>query len=53
MARVKDWLIDMENYVWDCYSRGMSLSEKLVYVKSKMKNVDTSYVETVYRNMEQ
>jgi hypothetical protein len=53
MARIKDWLIDMESYIWDSYSRGMTLDETIKYVKSKMKNVDISYIENVYHNLEQ
>ena len=53
MARVKDWLIDMESYTWEACSRNMTLSETIAYVKSKMKSVDVSYVEQVYRNLEQ
>ena len=53
MAKVKDWLIDMEYYTWEACSRNMSLAESIAYVKSKMKNIDVSYVEQVYRNLEQ
>ena len=53
MARVKDWMFDMETYVWEACSKNMSMSQTVSYVKSKMKNVDVAYVEKVYRNMEQ
>jgi len=51
MARVKDWMIDMDDYVYEACSRGMSLKETLVYVRSQMKNVDSSYVEKKYRQI--
>jgi hypothetical protein len=51
MARVKDWLIDIESYTWEAIEKGLSLKDTIAYVKRNMKNVDTSYVEEVYRQI--
>lgn len=48
MARVKDWLIDIENYTWEAIQKDMSLNETIAYVKRNMKNVDESYVRQIY-----
>lgn len=48
MARVKDWLIDIESYTWEAIQKGMSLNETIAYVKRNMKNVDESYIRQIY-----
>lgn len=52
MARVKDWLIDMESYTWEAIEKGLSLSETIAYVKRNMKHFDSSYVEEIYKQHE-
>lgn len=50
MAKVKDWLMDMEHNTWVSISKGNSLKETIAYVKRNMKNVDESYVRQVYED---
>jgi hypothetical protein len=52
MAKVKDWLIEMESLAYEAFSKGCTLHETIMHVKRNMKNVDTSYVEEVYYQME-
>jgi hypothetical protein len=52
MARVKDWLIDMEGYAWEAIQKGLSLNETIAYVKRNMKNVDESYIRQLYEDYE-
>lgn len=45
MARVKDWLIDMESCVWEAQEQGITDVNAIVkYCKKQMKNVDEGYV---------
>lgn len=45
MARVKDWLIDMESCVWEAQEKGLTDVNAIVkYCKKQMKNVDEGYV---------
>lgn len=50
MARVKDWMIDMEDYTWQAIQRGMSLSETIVFVKKNLKSADESYIRRIYNS---
>lgn len=50
MAKVKDWLIDIENYTWEAINEGLSLKDTIAYVKRNMKNVDESYVRRLYED---
>jgi hypothetical protein len=52
MARVKDWLIDMESYTWEAIEKGLSLNETIAYVRRNMKDIDSSYVEEIYKQYE-
>lgn len=48
MARVKDWLIDIESYTWEAIDKGLSLKETIAYVKRNMKYIDESYIHQIY-----
>ena len=48
MARVKDWLIDMEGYTWEAIHKGLTLKQTIEYVKKNMKNIDESYIRHIY-----
>lgn len=53
MARVKDWIIDMESYTWAAIEANLSLKETIAYVKRHMKNVDESYIRRIYEDYHQ
>ena len=44
MARIKDWLIDMEAYTWAAIEANLSLNETIAYVKRHVNGVDEMYV---------
>lgn len=48
MARVKDWLMEMEELTWNAIERGMSLSETISYVRKHLRVIDESYIRRIY-----
>ena len=51
MARVKDWMIDMESAVYDAIEKGFSTYDDVIaYVNTVMRNVDRGYVREVLEN---
>lgn len=50
MAKVKDWLIDMESYTWEAIQKGLDVKSTIAYVKRNMKNVDESYIRKIYED---
>lgn len=45
MARVKDWLIDMECVCWEAQEKGLTdVNDIIKYCKKNMKNCDESYI---------
>jgi hypothetical protein len=45
MARVKDWLIEMESFVWEAQEKGITDANAVVkYCKKYMGNVDERYI---------
>ena len=45
MARVKDWLIDMECVCWEAQEKGLTdVNEIVKYCKKNMKNCDEGYI---------
>lgn len=54
MAKVKDWLIDMEYHVFNAYENGINdINEIVRYCRKQMSSpVDESYIREVYDNLE-
>jgi hypothetical protein len=49
MARVKDWLIDMESYAWEAQEKGITDVNGIVkYCKKHMGNVDERYIRELF-----
>lgn len=48
MARVKDWLIDMEELTWSAMQKGYSISETIAYVRRHLKTIDENYIRQIY-----
>ena len=45
MARVKDWLIDMESYAWEAQQKGITDVNGIVkYCKKHMGSCDEGYI---------
>ena len=45
MARVKDWLIDMESTAWEAQEKGITdVNDIVKYCKKNMKNCDEGYI---------
>lgn len=53
MARIKDWLIDMEAYTWAAIEANLSIKDTIAYVKAHVGMVDESYVRRLYEEYNQ
>lgn len=50
MARVKDWMIDMEELTGQALSKGLTLEEAIVYVRANIRYVDENYIRRIYKS---
>lgn len=50
MAKVKDWIIDMESYTWAAIEANLSLKETIAYVKLHVKVIDEAYIRNLYED---
>jgi len=54
MSQTKNWMMDMEEHVWDALKGGWtSLKDVKSYVKERMDTVDESYVEQIFHELDQ
>jgi|TARA_R110000787_G_scaffold285470_3_gene401337 hypothetical protein len=53
MSKIKNWIMEMEEHIYDAIENGASnTSEVLTYVESKMNTVDKNYVSKVYQELD-
>ena len=54
MSKTKNWMMDMEEHVWDALKGGWATLEDVQsYVKERMDTVDEAYVEQVFHELDQ
>jgi hypothetical protein len=52
MAKIKDWLIDMEEATSRAYEEGLSLEDALLKVKKELVHIDEEYIKNVYLHLQ-
>ena len=54
MSKTKNWMMDMEEHVWDALKGGWATLEDVQsYVREHMDTVDEAYVEQVFHELDQ
>lgn len=52
MSKIKNWIMEMEELIYDAIENGASSVEEVsIYVESKMDVVDKHYVSKVYKEL--
>ena len=52
MSKIKNWIMEMEELIYDAIENGAgSIEEVSEYVESKMDVVDKNYVSKVYKEL--
>ena len=52
MIKIKTWIMEMEEHIYDAIENGASNVEEVsIYVESKMNAVDKHYVSKVYKEL--
>lgn len=52
MSKIKNWIMEMEELIYDAIENGAgSVEEVSEYVESKMDVVDKNYVSKVYKEL--
>ena len=52
MSKIKNWIMEMEELIYDAIENGAgSVEEVSEYVESKMEVVDKNYVSKVYKEL--
>lgn len=50
MARVKDWMLELQEHVWFAFDHGYDLKETIKYVQERMR-ADSVVIEEVYQDL--
>ena len=52
MSKIKNWIMEMEELIYDAIENGASSVEEVSkYVESKMDVVDKNYISKVYKEL--